>query len=157
MERVTYHSKALADCRASRPRRGNCGLRISDLSQDALVIIDCDKCPDLFPESVEKPDFLVFYSEDSTVKVAVIEIKAGSLDASKACSQITAGARIAEGLVARNADVVFLPMLLSGKGLKGIERAYLQKHGSIGFRGRQTATIYRRCETEFKRILSEHT
>ncbi len=156
MEPVTYQSQALADCRTSRPRRANCGLRISDLNHDALVIIDCDKCPDLFPESGEKPDFLVFYSEDSTVKVAVIEIKVGSLDASKACSQVAAGARIAEGLVERNAEVVFLPMILFGKGLKGIERAYLQKHGSIGFRGRQTATIYRRCETEFKRILSEH-
>ena len=64
MERVTYHSKELSRLPGFSTTSGaNCGLRISDLNQDALVIIDCDKCPDLFPESGEKPDFLMFYSK----------------------------------------------------------------------------------------------
>lgn len=99
----------------------------------------------------------MFYSEDSSITVAVIEIKAGSLDVSKACSQITAGALVAESLIQHENTITFLPIILHGRGLKTIERRNLEKRGRISFRGKQTATICKRCETEFEKIVSEHS
>ena len=46
---------------------------------------------------------------------------------SKACSQITAGALVAESLIQHENAITFLPIILHGRGLKTIERRNLEK------------------------------
>ena len=104
-------------CLVSRLDKQGCTLGL-DHTPEPNVVVDLDHVEAPVRRSQQKCDYLFFGSEGKGGVVAVaIEMKSGRVKPSGAKSQLQAGAKIAERLVAGLAPARFAPVLVHGATL----------------------------------------
>lgn len=124
--------------------RDGCRVYLAGVPSDR-IIVDLDK---VFPDGKDSHgDYVLFYLDgDKSVLVTVpMELKSGSVDASKAHEQLQQAASHAERLVPANSKPVCHPILFyGGKRLHRVQRDRLNK-GKIHFGGRKLTVKTARC------------
>lgn len=131
-------------------RKNGCGISLNKLPQQKLII-DLDKLNCL--ENQTRCDFL-FIAElpEKSGWIVPIELKQGEPRVSKIEQQLQAGAKVAETLVPRDANVKFCPVVASGEGVSKRQRRTLRDI-SIRFRDQTKAVRRIRCEGSLHTVL----
>ena len=135
--------KVHQDCIATRCSAEGCAVSMNGVQGDH-ILINMD-CLSLGIERRDRRCDFIFVGDDGDWVVA-LELKRGSLDASNVVEQLRAGARFAERIVPRGAEVNFVPLAVYGGKFHRNERDKLLKPANwIRFRGEMLQVDSLRC------------
>ena len=155
MDSPPYRSSEYEQCHTSTCQREGCTLRFTGLGSSDRIIIDCDKCDNLFAgePTQQRPDFLIFYQESQQLTVAIVEVKSGRPKVRDAAAQIAAGAWVADKLLGCGTISKLLPILLCGGELRRADSKILQAK-TITLKGQASPIRFVRCGKNFHELLS---
>ena len=135
--------------------KDGCTVSLSDAPVQRLIV-DLDKPGSPLKQNQPRCDYLFFANGNGAVGwFAPLELKRGSLRASRIVQQLKAGATVAEQLVADNDPVRFRPIAASGSIQKHQRNILRNKNSKIRFHNHIEAVRLIKCGTPLLMALTE--
>ena len=144
-----------AKCICDSCKRRGCKLGLGSLPSHSFILIDADKYKECCKFRGRLCDYILFYLEGSPT-IAVVELKSGLIEASKAQKQIENGSKVAEQVTGAHLVSNFLPILLHRRPIHSLDIKTLRK-ARVPFQGKNYMIIIERCGSQFRGILSKYS
>ena len=140
-------------CQTSRCNKDGCSVSMKGASHPR-VIVDMD-CKALDIQSGSRCDYLFVSEDESSVWVALIELKSGEVKASEVGEQLQGGALFAQQLLSIGDQFNFVPVL-AHKSIHRLERNKLRRV-RIRLRGKTRQPVLIKCGDPVTKALATGT
>lgn len=121
----------------------------------ARILIDCDKYKSQYHVTGPICDYILLWQR-AGIRMAVIEMKGGRLQAGQVLAQIRNGVRIVEERFGSKRIDLFLPLALHGRRLGTMDYKVLkQDRNRIVFKGRKYFVEVYRCGESLRTIVEK--
>lgn len=134
---------------------GNCGVALSGIDPDSLVILHGENHRDAHGDRRSQMADRILFTERQGLAVAVLELKGGTADPThEAVGQIRMGMQAAENLLAGQPVANWYPFLIFSGARRPERVRYLQfQSNRIEFQGEVKTIIWRDCHSHLDAIL----